>query len=53
MQCFDFELKDYYQKGYWSDRYIPYSIIIDGKIVSDVSVFIFDFLLNQETVKCE
>jgi hypothetical protein len=52
LKCFDFELEDFYQKGYWDDRYIPYSIISDGQVVSNVSVFIFEFLLKTESIQC-
>lgn len=52
MQCFEFELEDFYREGYWNDSYIPYSLIADDRIVSNVSVFDFDFVLNHKTVKC-
>ena len=28
----------WYRNGFWKDNYIPYSIVIDGKVVSNVSV---------------
>ena len=30
--------EDWYRNGFWNDNYIPYSIVIDGKVVSNVSV---------------
>ena len=30
--------EDWYRNGFWKDNYIPYSIVIDGKVVSNVSV---------------
>lgn len=42
----DFE--PWYQNGYWSDRYNPYSIVIDGEIAANVSVNLIDFMWNGE-----
>lgn len=42
----DFEA--WYQNGYWSDRYNPYSIVIDGAVVANVSVNTIDFMWNGE-----
>ncbi|MCM1121531.1 MAG: GNAT family N-acetyltransferase [Eubacterium sp.] len=42
----DFE--PWYQNGYWSDRYNPYSIVIDGEVAANVSVNTIDFLWNGE-----
>lgn len=44
--CIDFE--DWYQNGYWTDRYNPYSIVMDGKVVANVSVNITAFAVNGE-----
>ncbi len=30
--------EDWYRNGFWNDNYIPYSIVIDGKVVSNISV---------------
>lgn len=40
---FEFDFENYYQSGYWNERYIPYSIVHDDKLVSNVSVNILDF----------
>lgn len=34
--CLDFT--NYYNSGYWKDNYIPYSIMKDGMVVSNISV---------------
>ena len=39
---------DWYQQGYWSDQYIPVSIIEDNKIISNVSVARMKILINGE-----
>lgn len=40
----DFEA--WYQNGYWSDRYNPYSMVIDGEVAANVSVNTIDFIWN-------
>lgn len=38
--CLDFE--NWYQNGYWNEKFNPHSVVIDGKIVSNVSANLFD-----------
>lgn len=38
----------WYQNGYWSDRYNPYSIVTDGNVIANVSVNTIDFIWNGE-----
>lgn len=45
---FGFDLEDWYQKGFWQNRYIPYSIFDGKKIVSNVSVNVIDFFVFGE-----
>lgn len=46
---FGFHFEQWYQDGYWKTQYIPYSIVEDDKIVSNVSVNIMDFeVLGEE-----
>lgn len=44
--CIDFE--SWYKSGYWKDRYIPYSIISDDKVVANASANIIYFNLSGE-----
>ena len=37
-KVFGLNFEGWYQNGYWKDAYDPYSVIIDGKVVSNVSV---------------
>ena len=37
-KVFGLNFENWYKNGFWKDNYIPYSIIEDGKIVSNVSV---------------
>lgn len=45
-KTFWIDFEDWYQNGYWTDRYKPYSIVMDGKVVANVSVNQTDFELN-------
>ncbi|MCB8817371.1 GNAT family N-acetyltransferase [Desulfosporosinus shakirovi] len=42
-KTFGFDFEQWYQDGYWKNQYIPYSLIDEEKIVSNVSVNIMDF----------
>ena len=37
-KVFGLNFENWYKNGFWKDNYIPYSIIEDGKVVSNVSV---------------
>lgn len=37
-KTFGLDFEDWYQNGFWSDSYCPYSIVADGRILSNVSV---------------
>ena len=37
-QIFGLTFENWYQNGFWKDDYIPYSVIVDGKVVANVSV---------------
>jgi GNAT superfamily N-acetyltransferase len=39
---------DWYKQGYWSNKYIPFSIIEDNKIISNVSVSKMNILINGD-----
>ena len=39
--------EDWYDKGFWTDTYIPFSIIKSGKIISNVSVSMMDILIED------
>ena len=46
-QTFDgLNFEQWYQNGFWGDNYDPHSIVIDGKVVSNVSVNRTDFLIG-------
>ena len=37
-KTFGLSFEGWYQSGFWNDKYIPYSVLSDGKIISNVSV---------------
>jgi GNAT superfamily N-acetyltransferase len=37
-KVFGLSFENWYQNGFWKDNYIPYSVVIDGEVVSNVSV---------------
>ncbi|MFC2170471.1 GNAT family N-acetyltransferase [Calditrichota bacterium] len=43
---FGFNLEDWYLKGFWDDRYIPYSFVKNSEIIANVSVSRMDMILN-------
>ena len=43
---FDFEF--WHEAGFWGNQYIPYSLVHDGKMVSNVSISKMEFLIENE-----
>ena len=37
-RVFGLNFENWYQNGFWKDNYIPYSVVMDGKIVANISV---------------
>lgn len=40
---FGLDFEPWYLNGYWSDHYVPYAMVIEGKVVSNVSANIMTF----------
>jgi GNAT superfamily N-acetyltransferase len=47
-KTYGFDFEQWYQNGYWKDKYIPYALIDGNTIISNVSVSIMDFFLMGE-----
>lgn len=47
-KTYGFNFKQWYEEGYWGDKYIPYSLSEGDKIVANVSVNVMDFLILGE-----
>ena len=43
--------EDWYRNGFWKDNYIPYSVVVDGKVVANVSVNACDMNYAGRIVK--
>ena len=41
-RTFGLSFENWYQNGFWNDKYIPYSILLDGNIIANVSVNIIN-----------
>jgi predicted acetyltransferase len=48
---FGINFEDWYKNGYWTDKYNPYSIVIDNKVVANVSVNKMEFISNGKSEK--
>ena len=45
-KTFGLDFEDWYQNGFWSDHYNPYSIVEDHKVIATVSVNKTDMILS-------
>lgn len=45
-ETFELSFESWYQNGYWGEKYVPYSVVIDGTVISNVSVNLIDCELN-------
>ena len=45
---FGINFEEWYQKGFWNDRYIPYSFVDEGKVIANVSVNLLDIIVDGE-----
>lgn len=48
-EVFDLSFENWYKNGFWNEKYIPYSIVIDNEVAANVSVNIIDFVMNGES----
>lgn len=46
MEIFNLGFEDWYQNGFWGENYIPYSIVLEGKVIANVSVSITDMVFK-------
>jgi GNAT superfamily N-acetyltransferase len=51
-KTYSFDFEDWYQAGYWGDRYIPYSLVHKEEVVSNISVNRMDFWIDGEIRHC-
>ncbi|HAU0495546.1 TPA: GNAT family N-acetyltransferase [Legionella pneumophila] len=54
VKTFDLSFEEWYQSGYWRDKYIPYTLFDGDQAVANVSVNIMDFSIfghKQRTIQ--
>lgn len=51
-ETFGLSFEQWYQSGYWKDRYIPYSMIRNGEVLANISVNLIDFLYQGKKRHC-
>lgn len=47
-KTFGLNFEDWYQNGFWSENYIPYSMAVHDEVVANVSVNIIDMIWDGE-----
>lgn len=47
-KTFGLNFESWYQSGFWTDNYNPYSIVVDGKVIANVSVNKTDMLIGGD-----
>ncbi len=48
VKTFGLNFENWYRNGYWTPKYIPYSVISDNKVIANISVNIMDFKYHKE-----
>lgn len=48
LNIFGIEFETWYQHGYWTEKYQPYSYIDNGNVVANVSVNLLNLVVNDE-----
>ncbi|NHM32133.1 GNAT family N-acetyltransferase [Neobacillus terrae] len=49
-KTFGINFEDWYQEGYWTEKYVPYSLREGGEIVANVSVNKVNLLINGKKI---
>ncbi|WP_413301798.1 GNAT family N-acetyltransferase [Bacillus sp. 1P10SD] len=49
LNTFGIEFETWYQHGYWTDKYQPYSFIDQGRVVANVSVNLLNLVIEGES----
>jgi GNAT superfamily N-acetyltransferase len=48
---FGISFEQWYQEGFWNERYIPFSYIEDEQVIANVSVNVLDLIINGQQKK--
>lgn len=49
---YGFNFEEWYQQGFWGDRYRPYSFLHNGNVVANISVNLMEFFVQGKVRKC-
>ncbi|MBE1556763.1 GNAT family N-acetyltransferase [Sporosarcina limicola] len=49
MKTFELDFRGWYNKGYWNDKYIPYSFVDEDKVIANASVNKMSLIINGKT----
>ncbi|TRY31835.1 GNAT family N-acetyltransferase [Aliiglaciecola sp. M165] len=47
-RVYGFDFENWHQHGYWGEKYIPYALMQGDEMVSNVSISIIDFLVDEK-----
>lgn len=47
-RVFGFEFETWYQHGFWTEKYQPYSYAVNGNIIANVSANLINLVINNE-----
>lgn len=47
-KTFGINFEKWYKEGYWNERYIPYSLVYNNKVVTNVSISIMDVMIQGD-----
>ncbi|MFS0863339.1 GNAT family N-acetyltransferase [Fredinandcohnia sp. 179-A 10B2 NHS] len=50
-QTFGINFEKWYEAGYWTDKYIPFSFVSQNKVIANVSVNLIDLVINNQIIK--
>ncbi|MBV7504031.1 GNAT family N-acetyltransferase [Bacillus sp. sid0103] len=48
LNTFGIEFENWYQNGYWTEKYMPYSFVDHNQVVANVSVNLLNLVINAE-----
>lgn len=51
LATFGIQFEEWYKRGYWNERYIPYSFVVNQKVIANVSVNVLTLLINGKLKK--
>lgn len=48
IRTFELDFKDWYERGYWNEKYIPYSFLDSGEVIANASVNKMSIIINGD-----